>query len=76
MEWNFTTYAAKLPVHHSKNRYVNIIPCKITIDLICWYITDIDRIIDIDPITGIDRIIGTDRDVDIDHIWLYHWYWS
>ena len=28
MEWNFTSYAAKLPINHSKNRYVNIIPCK------------------------------------------------
>ena len=28
MEWNFTTYAAKLPINHNKNRYVNIIPCK------------------------------------------------
>ncbi|XP_019855567.1 PREDICTED: receptor-type tyrosine-protein phosphatase S-like [Amphimedon queenslandica] len=26
LEWNFTSYAAKLPINHGKNRYVNIIP--------------------------------------------------
>ena len=59
-------------------RTVTLISYHVRSQLIWYvdYITDIDRIIDIDPITGIDRIIGTDRDVDIDHIWLYHWYWS
>ena len=28
LEWNFTSYAAKLLVNHTKNRYVNIIPCE------------------------------------------------
>ena len=28
LEWNFTSYCANLNVNKSKNRYVNIIPCK------------------------------------------------
>ena len=27
LDWNFTSYAAKLNINKNKNRYVDIIPC-------------------------------------------------
>ena len=33
-EWEFTQYNAKVTVNKNKNRYINIIPCKLCVHLI------------------------------------------
>ena len=36
MDWNFTSYVAKLKINKNKNRFVNIIPCTSTLIPRLW----------------------------------------
>lgn len=40
-EWEFTQYNAKVTVNKNKNRYINIIPCKLYSYLTALYINNI-----------------------------------